>query len=293
MARPPLGRSSMEFVQAVANGLTYAATLALIATGLTLVFGILRVVNFAHGAMYMVGAYVTYYVTVSLGLNYLLGVVGAGLAIMLLGVVLAAVLFRRYRGLLLEGAVMAIALALLIENTAFITFGTNPHAVISPFSGVVVMAGARIDTQHIFIMGVTLALVIALWIFVMKTRMGRGLRAVQQDSYAATLQGIRVDGVVAITFAIGGFLAGIAGSLVAPTQTLLPNMGETPLLFAFVVIILGGMGSVPGALIASLFLGMVQSFVSTYWTAQASTWISFTLVIVILAIRPRGLFGHA
>jgi len=283
----------MEFVQAVANGLTYAATLALIATGLTLVFGILRVVNFAHGAMYMVGAYVTYYVTVSLGLNYLLGVVGAGLAIMLLGVVLAAVLFRRYRGLLLEGAVMAIALALLIENTAFITFGTNPHAVISPFSGVVVMAGARIDTQHIFIMGVTLALVIALWIFVMKTRMGRGLRAVQQDSYAATLQGIRVDGVVAITFAIGGFLAGIAGSLVAPTQTLLPNMGETPLLFAFVVIILGGMGSVPGALIASLFLGMVQSFVSTYWTAQASTWISFTLVIVILAIRPRGLFGHA
>lgn len=282
----------MEFVQVVANGLTYAATLALIATGLTLVFGILRVVNFAHGAMYMVGAYVTYYMTVSLGLNYLLGVVVAGLAIALLGVVLAAVLFRRYKGLLLEGAVMAIALALLMENTAFITFGTSPHSVISPFTGVVTVAGARIDTQHIFIMSVTLALVIALWIFVMKTRMGRGLRAVQQDSYAATLQGIRVDGVVATTFAIGGFMAGVAGSLVAPTQTLLPNMGETPLLFAFVVIILGGMGSVPGALIASLFLGMVQSFVSTYWTAQASTWISFTLVIGILSVRPRGLFGH-
>jgi len=276
----------------IVNGVTYAATLALVAIGLTLVFGILRVVNFAHGAIYMLGAYATYYFVVSLGVPYLVAVVGAGLAIALFSAVLAVALFRRYRGLLLEGAVMAIALSLLIEDGAFLGFGAAPRAVPSSFDGVVDIGGVHVIAQRIFIIGVTAALVIGLQLFVSRTRMGRALRAVQQDPYAASLQGIQVDRVVTLCFALGGLLAGIAGSLVAPTQVVLPTIGEAPLLLAFVVIILGGMGSVSGAVIASLVLGMTQSVVSTYWTAQASTWISFTLVIVVLAARPTGIFGH-
>jgi branched-chain amino acid transport system permease protein len=146
--------------------------------------------------------------------------------------------------------------------------------------------------QRVFIIALTAVLVLGLQVFVKRGRMGRALRAVQQDAYAARLQGIKVDQVVALTFGIGGVLAGVAGALVAPTQVLLPSMGEGPLLLAFVVIILGGMGSVPGAVLASVGLGMTQSTLSTYWTPQAATWVSFTFVIVVLAVRPKGLLGH-
>lgn len=282
----------MLLAQVVVNGITFAASLALIAIGLTLVFGVLRVVNFAHGSIFMLGAYATYYLTASLGWSYFLGIVGAALLIGLFGVIVASLLFDRFRGLLLEGAVMAIALALLIENLGWIGFGATPQNVSTPVSSVITIGGVAIVVQKLLIIGVTAAVITILQIFVKQGRLGRALRAVQQDPYAATLQGIRVNRVVILAFGIGGLLAGVAGALVAPTQVLLPSMGETPLLLAFVVIILGGMGSLPGAVVASVILGMTQSAVSTYWEPQASTWICFSLVIVVLAIRPKGLLGH-
>jgi branched-chain amino acid transport system permease protein len=282
----------MQLAQVVVNGVAYAASLALVAIGLTLVFGVLRVVNFAHGALFMLGAYATYYVTSSFGWSYYAAIVASGVIIGIFTAIVAISLFSRYRGLLLEGAVMSIALALLIENLGWLGFGANPQTVNSPLDTVVDIGGVHVVWQRVLIIVVTAVLLGVLQLFVKRGRLGRALRAVQQDDHAARLQGIKVNQVVVLTFAIGGVLAGVAGALVAPTQALLPSMGEEPLLLAFVVIIVGGMGSIPGAVIASVVLGMTESTVSTYWTEQAATWLSFLLVIFVLTVRPRGLLGH-
>jgi branched-chain amino acid transport system permease protein len=282
-----------EVLQVGFNGVSFGASLALVAVGLTLVFGILRIVNFAHGVMFMLGAYVTYYMTTSLGLGYFVAVVGAGIALGLFGILLDLVIFRRFRGLLLEGAIAAIALALLIESLALVVFGGVAKHVESPFANSVVdIGGVRLVGQRLFVIGAAAVLIFALAWFVGATRHGRALRAVQQDPEVARLQGIDVDRMTVLAFAIGGALAGLAGALIAPDQLLFPSMGETPLLLAFVVIIVGGMGSVGGALVAALAVGILQSAVSTYWIPQAASWTSFALALAILTVRPQGLFGH-
>ena len=279
--------------QVIFNGLSYGATLALIALGLTLVFGILRIVNFAHGVLYMFGAYTTYFMVESLHAGYLLGVVAAAAASSAFAVVMALVVFRRFKGLLLEGAIAAIVLALLLESIALVFFKPIPRIVKGPFDGVLQIGGVYLVVQRIFIIAVTVAVVVGLQVFVGGSRLGRALRAVQQDPFVARLQGISVDRAMVLTFALGGALAGLAGALVAPTQVLEPTMGESPLLFAFVIVILGGLGSVKGGLYASVLVGLMTSFISTYWTPEAATWTSFALALAILAIRPTGLFGHA
>jgi branched-chain amino acid transport system permease protein len=279
-------------LQVLFNGVSAGATLALLAIGLTLVFGILRVLNFAHGAMLMIGAYATYWLVEEAGLSYYISILGAALFVALIGAVLAMTVFRRFQGMLVEGAIAAVALALLMINGAFVLFPAA-ETVDGGIDGVIEVGDVRLISHRIFIIGVSLALVAALALFVSRTRYGRALRAVQQDPYVARLQGIDVNRVNVLTFALGGALAGVAGALVAPEAPLVPSMGDTPLLLALVVIIVGGMGSITGALYAALGIGLLQSAVSTYWVAEAATWTSFGLAVLVLTIRPRGLLGHA
>jgi branched-chain amino acid transport system permease protein len=262
------------------------------AIGLTLVFGILRVLNFAHGAMLMLGAYATLWLTEEVRISYFVAILGAALFVALIGGVLAMTVFRRFQGMLVEGAIAAVALALLMINAAFLFFPAA-ETVDGGVEGVIEVGEVRLISHRIFIIGVSLALVAALALFVNRSRYGRALRAVQQDPYVARLQGIDVNRVNVLTFALGGALAGVAGALVAPEGTLVPSMGDTPLLLALVVIIVGGMGSITGALYVALGIGLLQSAVSTYWVAEAATWTSFGLAVLVLTIRPRGLFGHA
>jgi branched-chain amino acid transport system permease protein len=280
-------------LQVVFNGLSFGATLALMALGLTLVFGILRIVNFAHSVLFMFGAYTTYWVVEALGTSYFLAVIVAAGASSLLAVVLALTVFRRFQGLLLEGAIAAITVALFLESAAIIVFKPVPRNVNGPFDGVLEFAGIHLPVHRLFIIAVALVVVTALQLFVARSRHGRSLRAVQQDPFVARLQGISVDRTMVLTFALGGALAGIAGALVAPDQVLLPTMGTSPLLLAFVIVILGGLGSVKGGLVASVLIGLMQSGVATYWTPQAATWTSFLLALAILTFRPTGLYGHA
>lgn len=260
--------------------------------GLTLIFGIIRVVNFAHGVLFMLGAYATLYITETWGLHYFLALALVPLILGALGVLLELAIFRRFRGLLLEGAVVAIAVALLVENLSWQVFSSVPKKVEGPFDGSFRIAGVIIGTHRLFVVVIALLLILALRAFVESTQVGRGMRALQQDPYAATLQGIPVSRLSALAFGIGAALAGGAGALMAPLQLLLPSMGSTPLLFSFVVIILGGMGSIMGALVASLIVGLVQSTVSTYWSPPAAVGLSFLIAMVILLFKPRGLFGH-
>jgi branched-chain amino acid transport system permease protein len=262
------------------------------AIGLTLVFGILRVLNFAHGAMLMLGAYATLWLTSDVGISYFVAIPGAALFVGLIGAFLAMTVFRRFQGMLVEGAIAAVALALLMINGAFVLFPAA-ETVDGGIDGVIVVGDVRLISHRIFIIVVSIALVVALTLFVDRSRWGRALRAVQQDPHVARMQGIDVNRVNVVTFALGGALAGIAGALVAPEAPLVPSMGDTPLLLALVVIIVGGMGSVTGALYAALGIGLLQSAVATYWVAEAATWTSFAVAILVLTIRPRGLLGHA
>jgi branched-chain amino acid transport system permease protein len=282
----------MFILQVIVNGLTIGAFLALIAIGLTLIFSILRVVNFAHGVLFMFGAYTVFYVSGVWGMNYFVGLAAAGVAVGISGYLLDTFLFRRFRGLLLEGAVMAIGVALFLETASWVVFGGAPQGLSTPFPGIFKVGGLIINKHRLFVVIAAMILVAALHAFVRYTRYGRAMRAMQQDDYAARLQGIDVDRISALTFVLGGLLAGLAGGLVAPLQLLLPNMGASPLLLAFVVIILGGMGSVGGALLAALIIGLTQSAITTLWTPQAALGISFLLAMVILLVRPKGLFGH-
>lgn len=284
----------MQFFQVLFNGVSYGASLALVAVGLTLLFGVLRIVNFAHGVLFMLGAYATYYLTASAGAGYFLGVLGAAILVGLGAALLALVVFRRFHGLLLEGAIAAFMLAIILKGGALQIFGGSPRQVDSPISGAVFdIAGVRLGAQDMFIIIVAAVLMVALQVFISRTQYGRALRAIQQDSDTARLQGIDVDRVTVVSFAISGALAGVAGALIAPEQALLPTMGQGPLLLAFVVIIVGGMGSVNGALLAAIGIGVLQSAVSTYWAPQAATWTAFALAAVILAVRPQGILGHA
>lgn len=280
--------------QVIFNGVSYGSTLALISLGLTLVFGIMRIVNFAHGAMYMLGAYAAFYAVEKFHLPYALAVVVAGTAMGLLGALLAVTIFRRFEGKLLEGAIASIALALLITNLAVVWFSGVPQSLEGPVGDAVVAIGSvKIIGQRLIILVVSLALLAGVGLAIQRTSWGRALRSVQQDPFAARVQGISVNRTGIQALALGGCLAGIAGALVAPDQVLLPSMGDAPLLLAFVVIIVGGMGSVLGSFIASMGVGLMNSSVSTYWSPEASTWVCFALVLVVLIVRPRGLFGHA
>jgi branched-chain amino acid transport system permease protein len=279
--------------QVVFNGLSFGATLALIALGLTLVFGILRIVNFAHGVLFMVGAYTTYFVVETLGVSYFVAILAAAAASSALAVLLAVTVFRRFQGLLLEGAIAAITLALFLEGAAILVFKAVPRNVHGPFNGVVDVGGLHLVVHRLFIIAVAVGVVALLQVFVARSAQGRALRAVQQDPFVARLQGISVNRTMVLTFALGGALAGVAGALVAPEQVLLPTMGTAPLQLAFVIVILGGLGSVKGGLIASVLIGLMQSSVATYWTPEAATWTSFILALAILTFRPTGLYGHA
>ncbi|WP_055482008.1 branched-chain amino acid ABC transporter permease [Sphaerimonospora mesophila] len=288
-----MSSSLASFLQMLFNGLSLGATLALIAVGLTMVFGVLRVVNFSHGVLFMFGAYTTYFVVEVLGQGYFTALVVAAVVVASISAALGATVFRRFEGLLLEGAIAGILLALLLENVALVWFGASPKSVAGPFTDVVAIGGVYLEGHRILIIAVAIVLVTALHLFVTRTRYGRALRAAQQDSFAARSQGIAVPRILIMTFAIGGALAGAAGALVAPQQVLLPSMGQPPLLLAFVIVIVGGMGSVKGSLIAAGAIGLLQSGISTYWVPEAAVWSSFAVALCFLAFRPQGVFGNA
>ncbi|MDX8443328.1 branched-chain amino acid ABC transporter permease [Mesorhizobium australafricanum] len=282
----------MLTVQIIINGLAMGASLALVSIGLTLIFSILRVTNFAHGVLYMLGAYTVVYLCGTLGWNYFTALAAAGLLLAACGVLLEVALFSRFHGRLLEGAVMALGVGLFVEAAAWIVFGGTPQSVGTPFPGVWNVGGIILHKHRIFVMLASAVLVGLLYLFVDYTRYGRAMRAMQQNAYAARLQGIDVTRISILTFGLGGALAGLAGGLMAPLQKMLPDMGAGPLLLAFVVIILGGMGSIGGALMAAIFIGMVQSVVISLWTPQLAVGVSFFLAMLILLVRPKGLFGH-
>lgn len=294
-----------EFFQQLANGIAWGSIYALIALGYTMVYGILRLINFAHGDVYMVGAFAAYFLARALGIGTVLHASPVMAAVVLLGsMIIAAALgvlieLLAYRPVRkssrLTALITAIGVSLFLENAGILVFGADPKffpQVIAPRT--IHLAGGVLVTNHqIMVVLVSLVLMVALTLFIQRTRTGKAMRAVAFNRDAASLMGIPVDRIITITFAIGSALAAAAGFLVGLTNPKIePLMGIMPGIKAFVAAVLGGIGSIPGAMIGGLLMGISEYMVVGYLSSTYRDAIAFVILIVVLLIKPSGLLGR-
>lgn len=279
------------FLQQVLNGLTLGGVYGLVALGLTLVYGILEVPNFAHGAFYMAGAYVAFLLMQSFGVNYWLAMAGAAVVIAVLAILAERLVFHPLRhspGL--HMMIAAIGILLFLESGAQALWGADFHRMQSPYAGVVDLLGLTLPSQRLLIIIAAFALMVLLHLFLKKTITGATIIAMAQNRDGAALVGINPNRVAMLTFAISGALAAVAAALYAPINLVYPAMGNLVITKAFVIIIVGGMGSVPGAIIGGLAIGFAEAFGGFYVSTDYKDIFAFLLLVVILSFRPQGLF---
>jgi len=280
--------------QMIVNGLMLGMSYALIALGLTLIFGIMNIVNFAHGQMCMIGSFIMYYLYGIFHWNFFLTLIMCILILALVGAVFERFLFRRYLRLSSReesSMLLAIGTALLLENTALISFGEKHHGVQPLIDHVFNIAGIYIPANRIIIFVVSIVLIIALLLFIQRTRYGLAMRALAQDKEVTFLMGVDIDKISMMGFAIGASLAGVAGGLLALIFPIFSGSGGSLSIKAFIMIMIGGAGVVPGAIIGGFILGMLESIGYGLIPGSATYLIIFCSVILLLIIRPLGIMG--
>ena len=281
------------FLQQVLNGLTLGGIYALVALGLTLVYGILHVPNFAHGAFYMVGAFVTFHLMSAWGWNYWLAMAGAAACVALIGVLSERLVFhplRDHPGL--HPMIAAIGMLLFLEAAAQAIWGAEFQRMQTPYTAIIDLGGVTAPAQRLLIIAGAFTVMVVLQLFLTRTVTGSTIVAMAQNRDGASLVGINANRVAMLTFAISGALAAVAAALYAPINLVYPAMGHLVITKAFVIIILGGMGSVPGAIVGGLIIGFAESFGAFYISTDYKDIISFVLLVVILSFRPQGLFTN-
>ena len=280
-------------IQALLNGFALALVYVLVALGLTLIFSILEIINFAHGEFYMLGGYATYFAFAVFGLPYVptlgLAIVAVGLG----GMVAERLIFRSLRGKALNAFIVSLGLLWVLQSAAQLSFGVLDKSVPRAFSGIIRAGGIIISVERFVVMLAAAGLIAVLYLFLQWSRVGRAMRAVAQDADGAALQGVNIEFISMLGFAIGCALAGAAGGLLAPVFAVSPAMGALPVVKAFIIIIVGGMGSLPGAVLGGLLLGTVEGIGALFFGSAAVNILGFLMVILVLLVRPRGLFGVA
>jgi branched-chain amino acid transport system permease protein len=291
-----------EFLQQLINGVTLGCVYALIALGYTMVYGILRLINFAHGDVYMLGAFFGLYAARWLGAEshphpasalavLLIAMAGCGLV----GLIIERAAYKPVRkSSRLAALITAIGVSLLLENGGRLVFGADPKFFpqIIPATNIALGGGVTISNQQLIILGVSIALMIVLRVIVIYTRVGKAMRAVSHNHMAAAMMGISVDRIITVTFVFGSMLAAAAGVLVAlENPKIEPYMGILPGLKAFVAAVLGGIGNIPGAVLGGLVMGIAEVMVVGYVSPTYRDAIAFVLLIVILLVRPAGILG--
>ncbi|WP_241672993.1 branched-chain amino acid ABC transporter permease [Lacisediminimonas profundi] len=281
------------FLQFLANGLVTGVFYALSALGLTLIFGLMRVVNFAHGEFYMMGGLLGWYVTSSLGLDFFSGLAVVAVVMAAFGWLVDRFLIERVRDQGEEpGILLTIGLSIFLVNTALLIVGTAPQKVLGPMTNAPLLLGPIVLTKlRLFAVATCIVAIIGAHLLIRKTRLGRAMRATFQDPMAAKLAGIKTAQVYASTFALGATLAAIAGMLLGSVYVAQVGVGGLVSLKAFVVVILGGMGSFAGAIVGGLILGVAEQMWGGYVSTGLVDIIGFILVILILIFRPYGLFS--
>jgi branched-chain amino acid transport system permease protein len=282
-------------IQILVNGLVNGAILAIIAISLTIIFSILRVPHFGLGGIFVWGAFVAYFAVTLWKLNFLLAMLISAASMAVLGVLIEKGAFKRLRSATEDAMfVSAIGVLIALENGALLLWGDRTRSIPVPQLDFVfsIPGLLRLPAMRAVIFVVAGLAIIGLHFYVRKTRMGKAMRAVAQGRIAARLLGIPIDRVASYTFALGSAMAGVAGALVGAAFTFTFDMGSLNILKAFVVVVLGGLGSVAGAIIGGFLLGVVDSFTLTYVTSEYQHLVSFSLLILVLVFRPSGLFGQ-
>jgi branched-chain amino acid transport system permease protein len=278
-------------VQALLNGFGLAMAYVLVALGLTLIFSIFEIINFAHGEFYMLGAYVAYLALGAWGLPYVVALLTSIVCVAMAGLVAERLVFRHLRGKTLNAFIVSLGLLGVMQAAAQLAFGVQDKSVPSAFSGIVRVGGIVMSFERLAVTVAAAGLIVALYAFLEHTRTGRAMRATAQDADAAALLGVNIEAVSAFGFAVGCGLAGASGALLAPIFSVSPSMGALPVVKAFIIIIIGGMGSLPGAVLGGLLLGAVEGVGTLFFSSAAVNLLGFLMVIAILLLRPRGLLG--
>ena len=286
----------MDFLSNLINGLSLGSIYAVIALGYTMVYGIAKMLNFAHGDVIMVGGYIVFSATSYAGLNPYIAILISVIFCTLLGMTIERVAYKPLRNASpLAVLITAIGVSYLLQNLALLVFGAQPKNFTSVvpldsiklFDGQLVISGEAIVT-----IAVTIIIMVALMLFINKTRPGNAMRAVSEDRGAAQLMGVNVNGTIALTFAIGSGLAAIAGVLLCSTYSnLTSTTGAMPGIKAFTAAVFGGIGSIPGAFLGGLLLGIIEALAKAYISTQLANSIVFAVLIVVLLVKPAGLLG--
>ena len=287
----------MSFISYLINGLSLGSVYAIIALGYTMVYGIAKMLNFAHGDVIMIGAYIALLTMSQAGMSPVIAVVAAVIVCTVLGVLIERIAYKPLRNASSSLAVLitAIGVSYLLQNIALLVFGANTQT----FPSVITWSGISLAGGQLNISGVTIVTIAAcliimavLMTFVQKTKPGQAMRAVSEDKGAAQLMGINVNGTIALTFAIGSALAAIAGVLLCSAYpSLTPYTGAMPGIKAFVAAVFGGIGSIPGAFIGGLLLGIIEILGRAYISSQMAHALVFAVLIVVLLVKPTGLLG--
>lgn len=286
----------MSFINYLINGVSLGSVYAIIALGYTMVYGIAKMLNFAHGDIIMIGSYVVFVTVSSMGFPPVLGVLLAVAACTLLGVVIERVAYKPLRSASpLAVLITAIGVSYLLQNVALLIFGADTKS----FTSVVKIPALKLADGQLNITGETIAtilscivIMVCLMVFINRTRAGQAMLAVSEDKGAATLMGINVNGTIALTFAIGSALAAIAGVLLCSAYpSLTPYTGSMPGIKAFVAAVFGGIGSIPGAFIGGVLLGVIEILSKAYISSQLSDAIVFSVLIIVLLVKPTGILG--
>ncbi len=286
----------MGFISYLINGISLGSVYAIIALGYTMVYGIAKMLNFAHGDVIMVGSYVVYIAVSSMGLNPILSVVISAVVCLILGVVIEKVAYKPLRDASkLAVLITAIGVSYFLQNVALLMFGANTKS----FTSVVTIAPLKLAEGRLVITGETIVtiaaciiIMVALTLFINNTKAGHAMLAVSEDQGAAQLMGVNVNGTISLTFAIGSALAAVAGVLLCSAYpSLTPYTGSMPGIKAFVAAVFGGIGSIPGAMIGGILLGVIEILSKAYISSQLADAIVFSVLIIVLLVKPTGILG--
>ena len=286
----------MSFISYLKDGISLGSIYAIIALGYTMVYGIARMLNFAHGDIIMVGGFTVFTIVTTMGGSPVVGILASVVVCTVLGVTIERVAYRPLRDASpLAVLITAIGVSYLLQNVALLIFGSNARQFTSVITvPALKLAGGKLSISSVTIVTILSCIVImaALMTFINKTKMGQAMLAVSEDRGAATLMGINVNRTISVTFAIGSALAAVAGVLLCSAYpSLSPYTGSMPGIKAFVAAVFGGIGSIPGAFIGGILLGIIENLAKAYISSQLSDAIVFSVLIIVLLVRPTGILG--
>ena len=281
------------FIQSFANALVLGSIYAMVAVGLALAFGVMQMANFAHGELFMAGAYVVYVLYSLAGLPFFIAVIAAFPIVAVLGVLFERAIFRQTRGNVLAGFMATAGAGFIMQVLVGQQWGVGlMRSVPVPYKGSAEILGAAISWQRLVIIPATIIMVGGLWFFLKRVKAGKALRACAQDTEAAVLQGISINKMTMLAMFLSGGFAGVGGALMAPIIPVTPYMGHVYAVTAFIVVIVGGMASIEGAVLAAFILGFIHTFVSTLYDSVTATMVGVLFMAIVLIVKPTGLLGN-